>query len=147
MVFRTYGQDLNDIIWEFNQFCAGNHPCFSGRNGTPLIRFDGHKYTKNLQIRDMMQKAMVFRYSPDLSDTKMLQGTLDMKTREAEQIENLVDMEDDFENCSFLQQPIKIYQQILEVMKKFGSMAIQDDFEGWNSNNRNHEMGKPLFID
>lgn len=43
IVFRTFGTNLKEIIWEYNQFCQGNHPCFSGRNGTPLIRFDGHK--------------------------------------------------------------------------------------------------------
>jgi len=50
--FRTYGKDLDKIIWEFNQFCTGNHPCYSGRNGTPLIRFDGFKQTKDLRIRE-----------------------------------------------------------------------------------------------
>lgn len=48
--FRTFGTDLPLITWEFNQFCAGNHPCFSGRNGTPLIKFDGSKGTKDLRI-------------------------------------------------------------------------------------------------
>jgi hypothetical protein len=35
VVFRTYGKDLEKVVWEFNRFCEGNHPCFSGRNGTP----------------------------------------------------------------------------------------------------------------
>ena len=39
--FRTFGQDLSDVIWEFNEFSNGNHPCFNGKNGTPLIKFDG----------------------------------------------------------------------------------------------------------
>ena len=48
--FRTFGQDLPLVTWEFNQFCIGNHPCFSGRNSTPLIKFDGSKATKDLRI-------------------------------------------------------------------------------------------------
>ena len=52
VVFRTFGGDLKSVIWEFNQFCSGQHPCYSGRNGTPLIRFDGSKGTKDLHIRD-----------------------------------------------------------------------------------------------
>lgn len=52
VVFRTFGHDLHEIVWEFNQFCIGQHPCFSGRNGTPLIKFDGSKGTKDLRIKD-----------------------------------------------------------------------------------------------
>ena len=63
VVFRTFGHDLHNIIWEFNKFCTGQHPCYSGRNGTPLIRFDGYKMTKDLRIRDEMQKGLFYRYS------------------------------------------------------------------------------------
>ena len=48
--FRTFGSDLDKVVWEFNQFCSGNHPCYSGRNGTPLIKCDGSKNTKDLRI-------------------------------------------------------------------------------------------------
>ena len=51
--FRTFGNDLKKVVWEFNQFCGGNHPCFSGRNGTPLIKFDGTKGSKDLRIQDL----------------------------------------------------------------------------------------------
>jgi len=51
------------------------HPCFSGRNGTPLIRFDGSKGTKDLRIRNDLQKALFFRLSNEIQDTRMLQGT------------------------------------------------------------------------
>jgi len=53
VVFRTFGEDLKAVVWEFNQFCSGQHPCYSGRNGTPLIKFDGTKGTKDLHIRDI----------------------------------------------------------------------------------------------
>lgn len=52
LAFRTFGHDLENVLWEFNEFARGNHPCYSGRNGTPLIKFDGSKGTKNLAIRD-----------------------------------------------------------------------------------------------
>lgn len=50
VVFRTYGSELQKVIWEFNQFCEGKHPCYSGRNGTPLIKFEGSKGTKDMRI-------------------------------------------------------------------------------------------------
>lgn len=72
VVFRTFGQELDKIEWEFNRFCNGLHPCFSGRNGTPLIRFDGSKGTKDLRIRDMQQKGLYYRLSNELQDTRFL---------------------------------------------------------------------------
>jgi len=29
------GSDLKNVVTEFNRFCAGEHPCYSGRGGTP----------------------------------------------------------------------------------------------------------------
>ena len=53
VVFRTFGDDLDKVKWEFNRFCDGNHPCFSGRNGTPMIKFDGSKGTKDMRMKDI----------------------------------------------------------------------------------------------
>jgi len=35
IVFRAYGNEINNIVFEFNKFCNGEHPCYSGRGGTP----------------------------------------------------------------------------------------------------------------
>ena len=70
--FRTFGSDLSPVVWELNQFCIGQHPCFSGRNGTPLIKFDGSKGTKDLRIKDDCQKAQFWRFSDDLEDLRMI---------------------------------------------------------------------------
>ena len=43
VVFNSFGHDLDNIVYEFNKFCTGEHPCFNGRNGTPLVKFDGSK--------------------------------------------------------------------------------------------------------
>lgn len=52
VVFRTFGSDLENLIWEFNKFCSGSHPCFNGKNGMPLIKFDGTNGTPDLRILD-----------------------------------------------------------------------------------------------
>jgi hypothetical protein len=72
VIFRTYGSDLEKVVWEFNQFCEGKHPCFSGRNGTPLIKFDGSKGTKDLRIQHPAQKGLYYRFSAEYEDTKLL---------------------------------------------------------------------------
>ena len=84
IVFRTYGKELDRVVWEFNQFCEGKHPCFSGRNGTPLIKFDGSKGTKDLRIRDINQKGKYFRFSNAFDDCKLLQGTFDCEVNDLE---------------------------------------------------------------
>mmetsp|Transcript_21134 Transcript_21134/g.26017 ORF Transcript_21134/g.26017 Transcript_21134/m.26017 type:complete len:202 (-) Transcript_21134:998-1603(-) len=43
IVFNSFGDDMNDVVYEFNKFCSGEHPCFNGRNGSPLVKMDGSK--------------------------------------------------------------------------------------------------------
>ena len=68
IIFRSFGEDLDKIVWEFNQFCIGQHPCFSGRNGTPLVKFDGSKGAKDLRIKGTPQNCMYFRESNDIDE-------------------------------------------------------------------------------
>jgi hypothetical protein len=34
ITFRSFGEDLPNTIYEFNLFCNGEHPCYSGRGNT-----------------------------------------------------------------------------------------------------------------
>jgi len=147
VVYRTFGKDLDHVIWEFNQFCCGNHPCYSGRNGTPLIRFDGYKLTKDLRIRDPLQKGLFFRFSNELSDAKLLQGTLNRKTNDYDEVQDLINNEDEFEDCNFIQDHIQIYQSLQETLKKFSTVAIQDDYQNWKENDHHREVAKLLLVD
>lgn len=51
IVLRSFGTELADVIREMNAFCAGEHPCFNGRNNTPLMKFDGSKNNKNFKVK------------------------------------------------------------------------------------------------
>jgi hypothetical protein len=128
--FRTYGQDLQKIEWEFNQFCQGLHPCFSGRNGTPLIKFDGTKGTKDLKIRDDCQKGLYFRFSNEIQDSKFLQGISTRHSNDFDELNEMINNElaDKYEDVNVISDPIQQYQCMLETFKKFSSMAIQDDY-------------------
>lgn len=61
IVFRTFGEDLNNVVFEFNKFCNGEHPCYNGRGGTPLVKFDGSKGTRDLRIQENSQKSIYYR--------------------------------------------------------------------------------------
>lgn len=50
VVFRTFGQDLDEVVFEFDKFCSGEHPCFNGRNNMPLVKMDGAKNTKDFRF-------------------------------------------------------------------------------------------------
>ena len=30
ITFNTFGEDLDNTVYEFNKFCSGEHPCFNG---------------------------------------------------------------------------------------------------------------------
>jgi hypothetical protein len=76
VVFRTFGSDLDNVIWEFNKFCTGDHPCYNGKFGTPLIKFDGTKGTRDLRILDIHQKGLYFRTGDHISNANLITGTL-----------------------------------------------------------------------
>lgn len=147
--FRTFSKDLPRVVWEFNRFCSGTHPCYSGRNGTPLIKFDGSKNAKDLRLRDPMQKAFFVRGSSDAKDTRLLQGTYERPEaplEDEDQIRAALN-EDVYEDCVLHSEPINQYLGILDTLKKFSSMAISDDHHNWKENDMHREVAKLLLVD
>lgn len=121
--FRTFGEDLSLVTWEFNQFCIGNHPCFSGRNGTPLIKFDGSKATKDLRIDTPDQKACYYRFSHELKDAILCTGMISRPTNNRDELQDALDAED-LEDAKLIQDSISQYQHFLETLKKKSTMAV-----------------------
>jgi len=60
---------MDDVIYEFNKFCIGEHPCFNGRNGSPLVKMDGSKNQKDYRIRDPSQQTTLYRTGDSLTET------------------------------------------------------------------------------
>jgi len=50
IVFRSFGTDVIRTVDEMNSFSTGIHPCFNGKGGLPVVRFDGAKGSKSLII-------------------------------------------------------------------------------------------------
>lgn len=74
IVFRTFGSDLPNVITEFNKFVTGEHPCYCGRNNTPIVRFDGTKGTKNFVI-NQEHTGLFYRNGNDIEETTLITGT------------------------------------------------------------------------
>lgn len=147
IVFRTFGQDLKLVNWELNQFCIGQHPCFSGRNGTPLVKFDGSKGTKDLRIQDMQQQCVYYRMSHELKDAKLLTGMCERISDDLDELQEALDSVEEYEDCKLISDPIQQFQHILETLKKRSTMSISDDWHHYSENDRHREVGKLLLID
>ena len=101
VVFRTFEEDLANVKWEFDQFASGLHPCYSGRNGTPHVKFDGSKGTKNFRFRDLTQSCSYYRFSHELSDAKLVMGTNDRLGDDLNKVTDAL-LDDQYEDCEMV---------------------------------------------
>ena len=74
VVFNTFGSELENVVYEFNKFCSGEHPCFNGRNGASLVKFDGSKNQKDYRIRDPAQRVAMYRTGDGINETIQVMG-------------------------------------------------------------------------
>ena len=75
-----------------------------------------------------------------------MQGTNNRETNDYDKLQSLLN-QDAYEECTLHAEPIAAYLEMLAVLQKSSSMAIQDDYENWKANDFHCEAGKPLFID
>ena len=74
VTFETFGSELDNVVYEYNKFCSGDHPCFNGRNGMPLVKFDGSKNQKDFRIRDPSQNIAYYRTGEAVSENIQVTG-------------------------------------------------------------------------
>jgi hypothetical protein len=77
IVFRSFDNDLPNVIAEFNALCEGKHLCYNGVAPSPLAKFDGSKGNKDFRITN--NKGILYRFE-NMDDTAMIVGTLDKVT-------------------------------------------------------------------
>lgn len=65
---------MTNITYEFNRFCAGEHPAFNGRNNCPLVKFDGSKNCKEFRMTAPTQHGVTYRPTSNLEDTVLVTG-------------------------------------------------------------------------
>ena len=140
--FRTFGQELDEVIHEFNLFCNGEHPCYNGRNSTPIVKFDGSKNSKDYRIKEPSQKATVYRAGEGINETILVTGP-HKRVKEISDL-NMVDTDGD---NRVIRDHLDIFQTVLETFKKNGSMAIQEDYPSWSKSGRKNCFAKLLMVD
>lgn len=130
IAFRTFGVDLNKVVYEFDKFAHGEHPCFNGRNGMPVVKFDGGKNSKDFRFKcPEEQIAHLYRTGPNVNETILVQSK-DHKRVSKEEINHI-----DTDETTVIRDHLEIYQTILEVLKQHSVMAIQDDYPAYKANN------------
>ena len=82
----------------------------------------------------------------ELADTRLVQGTYTRPTTVYEDLAEVM-AEDRYADCALHTLPAAQYATLLATTSHFGSMAIQDDYPGWNENEKHREAAKLLLID
>lgn len=158
IVFRSFGSDLTNVVFEFNKFCNGEHPCFNGRNNTPLVRFDGSKNSKSYIINNT-QEGVIYRMNQGMESMMMISGSLKRAPRGGN-MEDAYAKEIEEDAVKILKGGTEIYVRMMELLKevtfiknfiimilKSCGLAYQDDWEYWNQNGEKMDYAKPLMID
>ena len=73
VVFRTFGKDLKNAVHEFDKFAKGEHPCFNGRNGMPVMKLDGSKGSKDFRFNNPdSQIGHLYRLGASVNETVLV---------------------------------------------------------------------------
>ena len=145
VLFRTFGRDVENVAFEFTQFCEGNHPCYNGRNGCPLVRFDGLKGTKDLRI-DEKNSGYFVRTSPNTDDAALVTGTFGDPSVEGSPEEVHSGAIDEGRITVYRTGP-SIAVAISEMLLGNASFALRDDWPFWETQGQQADCGKLLLLD
>lgn len=150
ILFRTFGNDSFSILSEFNAFCEGKHPLFSGENPDyPKHYFDGTH--GSLDYRINTQNIGRFFRQNEKNENIFLIFTSDIIDEFTERncnIYNLYKEELLQKKINIIQGGKNIYKYLLDKLNKgiFNSFLFMDDYFAWAEKGRNREFGKIFFI-
>jgi hypothetical protein len=113
MIIRGEDEFIKPAIFEYNKFCTGDHPCFTGK----------------ANIIDEKCLANYYRFPGD--SYGMLFGTLDQE--KAEDVNKATDLEEVFYDeidsgtRTVATDGVECYVELMELFKKYTSAAIRED--------------------
>jgi len=141
LVFRTFGDDLGQVVHEFNAFCEGRHPLFPGSvmDGTD----GGVDY--RLDLSNPSKFGTFFRQN---SGTGLILGTFH-QPREQDNLEiyssglyphvRIVEDTSDSFNT--------IHLEVARLTSTCGTLAFRDYYPYWRANNFSSTSGKLLLLE
>eukprot|EP00742_Colponemidia_sp_Colp-10_P007748 GILJ01008353.1.p1 GENE.GILJ01008353.1~~GILJ01008353.1.p1 ORF type:complete len:539 (+),score=66.74 GILJ01008353.1:192-1619(+) len=145
VLFRTFGTDLDNVTTEFNCFCEGIHPCYNGKNGTRLARFNGVKKSRDLRIHQDA-KGVIYRGSTEAGDALLALGA-SSRVSALEKAEEYYSDEINRGEVSVHRGFSNIHIATEQVLKNHSVLAFSDDYDWWAKNECRADAGKLLLMD
>lgn len=142
LVFRTFGEDIEEIAHELNIFCAGKHPLFPG------VRFDGSPDASGVDLRlDIHQGFQIGAAFRSDTETSIILGSTKQLSR-AQQSKKK-------EGAASFARSLDVETRLVEgpsAIGKFfrsrtGAFAIRDDWPWWRQHGEVATAGKIFVID
>lgn len=109
-----------------NYFAHGQHPCFSGKSGLPLVRFDGAKGSKNLVV-DQMNKCVIYSEEKEAGNLAGAFGTLDRLEGGYDKLDEMYEKEVYEESVELVKDSTRLFVKIQENLKETSCVAIKDE--------------------
>ena len=143
LVFRTFGQDFNEVVQEYNSFCKGMHPIY------PDIYFDGTHNSKDYRIKDN-NRGLFYRFDDDINNLFLVIGTF--KRYQVKTPDELYSKYQDEVNqgkVSIIKGGKNIFEFVTNssVEGKFNSFCLNDHYETWYKHGKKSRYGKPMLVD
>jgi hypothetical protein len=145
IVFRTFGSDGTEIELEFNRFCEGTHPCYNGKNGTPLARFDGSKGTKDMRL-ELSNTGYIRRTSDNHQDVILVLGTSE-KAPEGSTEDEFHAGQVDEGSVTIDKSLGSFHIRLNELLNRTSALNLRDDYGIWNLNGEVSQFGKVIPVD
>lgn len=150
IIFRTFGYDFDDVIKEYNSFCEGMHPIYSGENKNyPKYYFDGTKGSKDYKIKEN-NKGVIYRFDDDINNIFLVLGTLKrINVKSSDELFTFYDELIDQRKINIIKGGKNIYNFISDnsLNGKINSFCINDHYEIWHKYDKNSMYGKPMLIE
>lgn len=140
IILRSFGEDANIVISEFNEFCEGNHPLFDG-DIFKKYYFDGTHNSKDYRFKKE-NCGVIYRYSSNINDTYLITNEIERLKEKPKSIEDSID-----------KNKILKGKEIFEGLNKklisgeINSYAIRDEYQIWSIEEEKKEYSKIMLMD
>ena len=152
LVFRTFGLDFDDIIKEYNSFCEGSHPIFSGEIDNekyPKKYFDGTHNSKDYRIKEN-NIGIIYRFDEDITNTFLVLGTLKrIEAKNSDDLFSYYNEQLDQKKINIIKGGKQIYEYITNnsTSGKINSFCFNDHYDTWFKYDKKAICGKPMLLD
>ena len=148
IVFRSFGYDTNDVLKEFNAFCTGQHPMFTGEEGKfPRVYFDGTHGSKNYVVKQD-NSGFIYRFSQDFEHLTLIRGVNERLQKTPLELSDYYKYEIMQGNVEIINGGMNIYNYICDniVTSKYNSFSMVDEYNMWFTHDEKPSFGKLFLI-